>query len=94
MFILDLNYHDGVLDQLDTLIPEHYAYLDRHLADGTFLLAGRKNPRTGGFILAQGDDRAAIDAIITEDPFHREGLAVYTVTKFQPTRSVISEVTV
>ncbi|GAB2545045.1 YciI family protein [Nocardia heshunensis] len=94
MFILDLTYHDGVLDQLDALIPEHYEYLDRHLATGTFLMAGRKNPRTGGLILANGDDRAVIDAIITEDPFHREGLAVYSVTKFQPTRSVISEVTV
>ncbi|MEV6431658.1 YciI family protein [Nocardia sp. NPDC051463] len=92
MFILDLTYRDGALDELDAWIPEHYAYIDRHLAAGTFLMSGRKVPRTGGVILAQAPDRADLDAVIAEDPFLRAGLADYTVTEIQPTRSVIAQI--
>lgn len=92
MFILDITYRPGALETLDTHLPEHYAYIDRHLADGTFLLTGRKLPRTGGLILAQGVDRPTIEHITTEDPFHREGLADYTITEFQPTRSVLPQI--
>lgn len=31
---------------------EYAAFLDRYCADGTFLVSGRKVPRTGGVILA------------------------------------------
>jgi len=92
MFVLDLTYRDGALDELDAWIPEHYAYIERHLAAGMFLLSGRKVPRTGGVILAQAPDRADLDAVIAEDPFLREGLADYTVTEIQPTRSVIAQI--
>ncbi|WP_328412093.1 YciI family protein [Nocardia sp. NBC_00403] len=92
MFVLDLTYRDGALDELDAWIPEHYAYIDRQLAAGTFLMSGRKVPRTGGVILAQALDRADLDAVIAEDPFLREGLADYTVTEIQPTRSVIAQI--
>lgn len=94
MFILLLTYRDGVLDRLDPLLPEHYAYVDRHLATGTFLLTGRKIPRTGGAILAQGPDRAAIERIVTEDPFLREGLADYQIVEIHPTRSGLAEIPV
>jgi uncharacterized protein YciI len=93
MFILELTYRPGALELLDSWIPEHYQYIDRHLADGTFLLSGRKVPRTGGVILAQGPDRTAIEWITREDPFRREGLADYTITEIQPTRSLIAQIT-
>ncbi|WP_405137389.1 YciI family protein [Nocardia sp. NBC_01388] len=92
MFILELTYRDGALDQLDRWIPEHYEYIDRHLATGEFLMSGRKVPRTGGVILAQGMDRATIEQLVTEDPFHREDLAEYTITEVQPTRSLLAQI--
>lgn len=92
MFMLDLTYRDGALERLDAWLPEHYEYIDRHVAAGTFLMTGRKVPRTGGVILAVGADRAAIERLITEDPFHREHLADYTITEVQPTRSLIAQI--
>lgn len=89
MFILLLHYEDGALDKLDQVLPEHYAYVDRHMADGTFLLTGRRVPRVGGVILAQAASRTAIERIITEDPFLTTGAVRYEVLEIEPTRSAL-----
>ena len=47
-------------------------------------MSRRKPARTGGVILALAPSRAALDAILEEDPFHREGIADYEVVEFLP----------
>ncbi|MFC5664847.1 YciI family protein [Kitasatospora misakiensis] len=84
MFVLELTY-TVPLDRVDALLPAHVEWLNRHYADGTFLASGRKVPRDGGIILAVGEDRAAIEALVRTDPFAVEGLAVYEVTEFLAT---------
>ncbi|WP_405008064.1 YciI family protein [Kitasatospora purpeofusca] len=84
MFVLELTY-TVPLDRIDARLPDHVAWLDRHYADGTFLASGRKVPRDGGIILAVGEDRAVIEALVRTDPFSVEGLAAYTVTEFLAT---------
>ncbi|MGB6165578.1 MAG: YciI family protein [Pseudonocardiaceae bacterium] len=86
MFIISLTYVAS-LERCDELIPEHAAFLDRYYADGTFLVSGRKVPRTGGVILARGGSREEILKIIENDPFRREGVAEYDVIEFAATRT-------
>lgn len=47
-------------------------------------MSGRKQPRTGGVILMKASGREQVEKLITEDPFHREGVAKYTITEFIP----------
>jgi uncharacterized protein YciI len=83
LFILDLSYTAGI-EAIDALMPAHRDFLSGYYADGTFLVSGRKEPRTGGVILARGT-RERVEAIVAEDPFTRGGVAAYTVTEFVPT---------
>lgn len=41
-------------------------------------------------ILARAPDRAAIERLIAEDPFTRDGLATYDVHAFNPTRGPLA----
>lgn len=62
----------------------HREFLRRNYDAGVFLASGRKEPRTGGIILATGD-RAAIEEIIESDPFKYHGVTAYSITEFLPT---------
>ncbi|BBB62747.1 hypothetical protein UNDKW_4474 [Undibacterium sp. KW1] len=83
MFVIELTYIQP-LSIVDNFVSEHRAFLERHYATGQFLLSGRKEPRTGGFILANTASREALESILQGDPFQREGIARYTVTEFLP----------
>lgn len=81
MFVIELIYKVD-LPQIDAQMKAHVAWLDKHYAAGTFVLSGRKVPRDGGIILANGHDRAAIEAIARTDPFVANELADYKVIEF------------
>jgi uncharacterized protein YciI len=82
MFVIELVYKAD-LAQIDASMKAHVAWLNTHYAAGTFVLSGRKIPRDGGIILATGDDRAQIEAIVREDPFVAQGLAETRVIEFR-----------
>lgn len=86
LFVVDVTYRRP-LEEIDALLAGHVAFLDRHYLAGTFLLSGRKVPRTGGVILARAANRESLAAILAEDPFHAAGAADYAVTEFQPTKA-------
>ncbi len=86
MFIVSLTY-TCVIDDIEKYLPAHIEYLDRHYSTGTFLVSGRKNPRTGGVILAVTESREELDNILAEDPFHINKLADYDVIEFTPTKA-------
>jgi uncharacterized protein YciI len=83
LFVLDLAY-TADLAEIDRLMTAHRDYLADHYAAGTFLVSGRKEPRTGGVILARGE-RARIEEVVAQDPFTLAGAVRYTVTEFVPT---------
>ncbi len=83
MFVILLSYIKP-LSEVDRFVAEHRQYLERHYASGQFLLSGRKEPRTGGVILANAATRAEIEAIVQLDPFHREQIANYQIIEFVP----------
>jgi uncharacterized protein YciI len=82
MFVIELVYKVG-LEQIDAHMKDHVAFLRKHYAAKTFLVSGRKLPRDGGIILAVGEDRAAIEAIVRDDPFVSRGLADYRIVEFR-----------
>ncbi|MGF7235723.1 MAG: YciI family protein [Frankia sp.] len=87
MFLIVLTYVKP-LSEVDELVDAHLAHLDRYYDADVFVLSGRRVPRTGGVILAQGVSRATIETIAAEDPFVREGVATVEVIEFVPgTRS-------
>jgi uncharacterized protein YciI len=89
VFLLIVSY-TAPLAEVEKILADHLAWVADHYADGTFLVSGRQNPRTGGFIIARGDDREAIERIIATDPFVTKGVATYTVLQVEPTRAAAS----
>lgn len=82
MFVVELNYKAD-LKEIDARMRTHMAFLKKHYAEGRFLVSGRKIPRDGGIILALGESRDEIAAIMGEDPFVKHGLAEFRVIEFR-----------
>jgi len=85
MFVVVLHYVRP-LSEIEAHLPEHRGFLDKHYAAGHFLASGAQEPRVGGVILARNLSREALDAVLAEDPFHRERLAEYQVIEFTPSK--------
>jgi uncharacterized protein YciI len=81
MFVIELIYK-AELAHIDQHMKDHVAFLRKYYAAGNFLVSGRKIPRDGGVILAVGE-RAAIEAIMREDPFIARGLADHRIIEFR-----------
>jgi len=82
MFVIELIYKAD-LAKIDAHMKAHVAFLKKYYASGHFLVSGRKIPRDGGIILAVGGSRQEIEAIASEDPFCRHGLADIRVIEFR-----------
>ena len=84
MFVIVLEYLKP-LEDVERWLDEHTSFLEAQYAGKRFIASGRLVPRTGGVILARGNDRPALNRILDSDPFKREGVARYTVMEFEPT---------
>lgn len=84
MYVVYLNYFRPV-EEVEALLAPHIEWLDRYFANGVFIAAGRKDPRTGGMIMVKDIDRARLDTLLAEDPF--VAVAHYEVTKVNVTRA-------
>ena len=85
MFVIELIYQ-AELSAIDANMRAHMAWLNQQYAAGRFLLSGRQVPRTGGIILALGDSRDQIEALLREDPFVSRGLATFRIIEFRPSQ--------
>ena len=86
MFVLLLTYIRP-LPEVDALMGEHMAWLKEQYAAGRFVVSGRQIPRTGGVILARGDDRDEIEALAATDPCVRGGVATCEVVQFRASQT-------
>jgi uncharacterized protein YciI len=82
MFVIELTYKVD-LAQIDANMKAHVAFLKKYYTSGHFLVSGRKIPRDGGVIVALGEDRHEVEAIVREDPFVANGLADFRVIEFR-----------
>ena len=62
----------------------HRSFVKKYFDKNTFVLVGRKKPRTGGIILAYADSKELIMNLIKEDPFYIHNLVDYEITEFVP----------
>ncbi|MAX00689.1 MAG: hypothetical protein CMN72_13825 [Sphingomonas sp.] len=69
------------LDEVDAQMAAHVEFLERNLAEGEFLIAGRRDPRTGGVIVARGGAET-VAALAGQDPFVTSGVAEFEVVAF------------
>jgi uncharacterized protein YciI len=82
MYIVELTYKVA-LARIDAHMTEHVKFLKKYYAAGNFVVSGRKIPRDGGIIVAVGESREQIEAIMKEDPFCRSNLADFRVIEFR-----------
>ena len=88
MFIVSLNYKCE-LEEVDNHLDAHVNYLKQEYARGNFIASGRKIPRTGGVILSNVKYKNDLEAILSNDPFYKVGIAEYDITEFTP--SMVAE---
>lgn len=86
MFVISVTYLKP-MEMVEQYLPAHVEFLDRYLVRGIFMASGRKNPRTGGIILAAGVTREQLERMIEEDPFKANGIASYEIIDFTPNRT-------
>ena len=82
MFVIELIYK-APLAEIDAAMAAHVKFLKKYYAAGNFLVSGRKIPRDGGIILATGESREQIEAIVGEEPFCTRGLAEARIIEFR-----------
>ncbi|MDR3495624.1 MAG: YciI family protein [Ancalomicrobiaceae bacterium] len=73
-------------DRIEALLPAHRAWLDRHYAAGDFLMSGRLDPPTGGFMLARAMPRSDLERLLESDPFRQQGCLTHQIQALVPLR--------
>jgi uncharacterized protein YciI len=85
MFVLIARYTRPA-DEVDSLLDEHKAWIDRHQQAGRILMTARQVPLIGGMILAEGESMDEMRRMVEEDPFATSGFAEYDILEFEPAR--------
>jgi uncharacterized protein YciI len=86
MYLLLVHYLRPV-EEVDTQLEAHRAFLDTHYQRGTFLVSGPRTERAlGGVIVARAIGEEELQGILAEDPFVQHGLARYEIISFRVTQ--------
>ena len=83
MFVILVTYKKP-LQFIDEYLTEHVNFLDQGYQKNCFVVSGRRNPRIGGVIISQLNDRNQLEDLIKQDPFHIHELADYEIIEFTP----------
>ena len=85
MFIVQLTYKTP-LSEVDKYLQAHREFLDYHYKQGLLLVSGPMKPRTGGIIIALTKDRAYLESILQQDPYHLADITSYALIEFSPVK--------
>jgi uncharacterized protein YciI len=83
MFVVILTYIKP-LDVVDEHLEAHVEFLKKNYEQKVFIASGRQVPRTGGVILAHAAGKEALQQVLHDDPFHKNGVADYKIIEFVP----------
>jgi len=86
MYVVTLTY-TRPLDEVEKHRDAHMDWVRHQYENGHFLVSGPRIPREGGVILVRDMPRENLDALLTEDPYQRNGVADYTVVWFKVTNA-------
>lgn len=85
MFVVLVNYIKP-LEEIDQLLEDHIAFLDKYYKQKKLICSGRRNPRIGGVILVKEESKEDVEKIISEDPFYIHKAAEYQLIEFTPSK--------
>jgi len=83
MYIVTLTYVRP-LEDVDRVRPAHREFLTRAYAAGQLLASGPQDPRVGGVLIVRDMPREKLDALLDGDPYKQQGIAEYSVVRFEP----------
>jgi len=84
MLYVVLVHYTQPLAAVDAVRAQHVEHLERYAREGVFHAWTRRDPPTGGVIIAAVPDRAALEAIVAQDPYLRAGVARAEIVEFNP----------
>ncbi len=84
MLFVVLIHYTAPLDRVDAVRADHVRHLETYAARGVFHAWARRDPATGGVLIARAPDRAALEAVVAEDPYVRAGVARAEIVAFNP----------
>ncbi|MCS5423094.1 MULTISPECIES: YciI family protein [Psychrilyobacter] len=85
MFIINITYKVD-LTEVESHLEKHIEYIKEEFSKGNFIASGKKNPRDGGIIISNLEDKAELEAILDRDPFKINDIAIFNIIEFLPTR--------
>lgn len=85
MFIVLISYKKP-LDVIDQYLVPHRSYLDKCYQQNLLIASGPRNPRTGGVLISQLDDRHKLESFLKQDPFYIHNVADFEIIEFTPVK--------
>ncbi|MBA2711186.1 MAG: GTP cyclohydrolase [Tatlockia sp.] len=85
MFIVQMTYKTPI-SEVDKFLQAHREFLDYYYKQGLLIASGPMKPRTGGIIIASTTDRAYLESILQQDPYHLAEIADYQIIEFTPVK--------
>ena len=82
MLFVILMHYTKPLPDVDAVRADHYAHLERAAAGGTILAWARRDPPTGGVLIAAAADRQTLEQVVAEDPYVKAGVARPEIVEF------------
>ncbi|MEU6158483.1 YciI family protein [Streptomyces sp. NPDC047130] len=83
MYIL-MNTYTVPTQAIDAELPRHRRWVEHHFAEGHFIFGGRREPRTGGFVVAATDDEGEAREYLEEEPLFAQGLVTWELFGLVP----------
>lgn len=84
LFMIALQYK-APLNEVENHLEAHREFLKICYQKKIFITSGRKEPRTGGIIIASARDKKTLEEVLANDPFKQHNIATYEITEFVPT---------
>lgn len=87
MYVVLVHYTAPLAD-VDAHLADHSEWTSHHYDSGDFIAAGRRQPRTGGVIIARAMSRGQLDAILATDPYVVHKVARHEVIEFKALKTI------
>ena len=84
MFVL-LSRFQRPLEEVNRFLTAHSVWVQHHYESGRFLVSGRREPPTGGVIVARAESEQELREILALDPLQQMDLVEYEIVAFEAT---------
>lgn len=84
--ILVLMRYVKPIEEVEEHTEAHRAFVDQLVREGKVIVAGPRDPRTGGLMLTTFETDVEAMKRLVDDPFFEHGIAEYEAIRFKPVR--------